>query len=176
VYYGAEKPFYAITLLSEFIQIDSIVTNPMKEYAVYQLYPFTYYFVLPEPVPPPDIVNAGKNTLAELSLFFPSVRHQRQKLEPTSTYLSLILTLYYLLNRDEWATINETIAGALLTNIVEYLQTVPQENFLYSICLAMAVKYERLTSIPPAHLTEIQWIRYCYYQTLHTLEVLKEYQ
>jgi len=52
VYYGAEKPSYAIILLSEFIQINSIATNPTEGYAIYQLYPFTYYFVLPEPVPP----------------------------------------------------------------------------------------------------------------------------
>ena len=171
VYYGSEKPTYAISALTEFIRINSLASNPHEGYTYYQLYPFTYFFILPEPVPPPDITTSSKNTLSELSLFFPSVRQQRRKLEPFSTYLSTILTIYYLLNTSEWNFGDESMLLLLRGNIVEFLQTAPPENFLWSICLALAIKYGWTNSIPPAHLDKVQWVRYTYYQAVHTLEV-----
>lgn len=173
-YYGIEKTNYAITALSPFIDTKPIVSNIREGYTFYQLFPFTYFFVLPEPIPPPDIAIGSKNVISEVSLFFPSIKPQRRKLEPSSAYLSTILTIYYLVNTNEWNFGDESMLTLLRGNIIEFLQTIPPENFLWSICLALAVKYNWTTSIPPAHLHEIQWVRYAYYQALHTLEVRRK--
>jgi len=169
VYYGSDKPTYAITALNPLLKITTIVSNPKEGYAVHQLHPFTYFFVLPEPVPPPDIASGGQKPLAELALFLPSIRQQRRKLEPLTTYLSTLLTIYYLLNPTD-ARI-EDVTVQLQGNIMEILQTAPPENFLWAVCLAIAVKYEWHGAIPLAHRAEVQWATYCYYQALHTLQI-----
>lgn len=169
VYYGAEKPTYAITALSHLLKVNTIVSNPQEGYAIHQLHPFTYFFVLPEPAPPPDIASGGQKPLAELTLFLPSVRQQRRQLEPLTTYLSTTLTIYHLLNPTE-ANIGY-LTAQLQGNILELIQTAPPDNFLWAICLAIAVKYEWYNTIQPAHTTEIQWARFCYYQALHTLQI-----
>jgi hypothetical protein len=70
-YYGSEKPTYAISALIEFIRINSISTNPYEGYTYYQLYPFTYFFILPEPVPPPDITASSKKRHIRIITFLP---------------------------------------------------------------------------------------------------------
>jgi len=171
VYYGVENPPFAISLLSEFIQINCVVTDPAAGFSIYQIYPFHYYFTLPEPIPPPDAIGENRLAISELSIFYPYLQRQRRKIEPTSIYLNLCLTIYYLTNFNEWNFGDESVRTTLQNNIIEFIQTTQPDKFLWFVALALLFKHNWQNAIPHQYLTDINWVRYAYYQSLHCLDL-----
>lgn len=149
LYYGAENPYEAIPFIAQFIHINALAIDVQNGIALYQIFPFTYYIYLPEPIPPMDYLG-GDPVLNVSELYrYPISRTFRKKLDEGGLYTYLGIAFYYISNEEmrvETAKQFEVARHVIQNFTVNY-----PDCFLTQICYGIALRMNWQGIFPRFH-------------------------
>lgn len=129
LYYGYPDILLSVVVLSRHCRLHCVATHPTSQTSIYVLYPFSFYFLLPEPVPPVDYILAVPATRqtrldVEMSWMSSYQTHLRKRVSYSQQLWVSHLLLYYLFEGKTEITVDEEI-NWIQNYVVEVVTTHP---------------------------------------------------
>lgn len=144
LYYGCEEIDKSLPMMARVVYPRCVALSPNSQLGVYQLFPFHYYFVLPEPIPPIDHLlssfssredNLSQILLGEIFKVRPST-FSKPKIQHSYIVSNTHLLVYYLFgSQDELLPAEEL--SAIQQNVVELVMLSPHNFATRILCGAM---------------------------------------
>lgn len=155
VYYGFRNVDEGVIPMGWITYPRCVALFPHQQRGIYQLYPFHYYFLLPEPIPPIDFTlftHTFRQTQNAMTLLLESwglkpAHMQRDKRSPHYTWVMInLLTYYFFAGEDE--ILQDTDKSGFLQNVLEIIESYPH-SFLSSLLASKLWQKGFSSSLPP---------------------------